>query len=254
MKVITATLLLFSSLALARTPQLFAQSPSDAPLPQSEGRQRGQRENDGGPRPLIGQITAIHDGTMRIAKPDGTSASVKLTGKTEFRKDRQPAKSNDFKVGDFVLVRGQENPDRSVTAEVVAGRSGGGANATGRNGGFIIGAPMGTMGKDFVVGEVKAIDPPQITVLRPDHVTQTIELNEETSLRKGRESITMADIQVGDHIVARAASPSDTFTPKIVVVIEPEQWKRVQDISQIPELEPGKAPKAQNQKPAGPNN
>ena len=44
------------------------------------------------------------------------------------------------------------------------------------------------------------MDAPKITVLRPDNVTQTLELNEETSLRKGRESVTMADIQVGDHV------------------------------------------------------
>src|SRR5262249_4720425 len=71
---------------------------------------------------------------------------------------------------------------------------------------------------------------PKITVLRPDNVTQTLELNEETSLRKGRESVTMADIQPGDHVFVRGGVESNTFVPKMVMVIGPEQWKRMQEM------------------------
>lgn len=90
------------------------------------------------------------------------------------------------------------------------------------------GASMGTMGKDYVAGEIKSIDAPKLTVLRPDGVAQTIELNEETSLRKGRESITMADIKVGDHVMARGAAQNGAFVPKGVTVMNPEQWQRMQ--------------------------
>jgi hypothetical protein len=96
---------------------------------------------------------------------------------------------------------------------------------------------------------VKSFNAPKITVLRTDNVTQTIELNEETSLRKGRESVTMADIQVGDHIFARGASQGDAFTPKNVMVIEAEQWKRMQEA-----LEQERPAQAPSQKPTGPNN
>ena len=165
---------------------------------------------------------------MDVARPDGSAVKVKLTDKTEFRKDRQAAKLGDFKVGDFVMVRGQESADHSVNAEMVATRTGGpGGGPGGRMG------PMGTMGKDFVVGEVKAVDAPKLTVLRVDNVTQTIELNEETSLRKGRESITMAEIQPGDHVMARGAEENGAFVPKFVMVISPEQWKRMEEMGMI---------------------
>lgn len=252
----TTVLFLLSGLALVAAPQVFSQTPGDAPPAQSEGRQRGQRPDDGGPRPIIGQITAVHNGTLQLAKPDGTTAVVKFTEKTAFRKDRQESKAADFKVGDFVIVRGQENPDHSVTAETIAARSGGGPNGGGRpNGrGGPNGTTIGVLGKDFVAGEVKVIDPPKMTILRPDNVTQTIELNEETSLHKGRDSITMADIQVGDHVFARGATQGDAFTPKIVGVIEPEQWKRMQEYGVMDAFQPGKAPKPRDAKPAGPNN
>ena len=174
---------------------------------------------------MFGRIAAIQDGAIRITRPDGSETTVKITAQTEFRRDREAAKLKDFKVGDGVLVRGTENPDFSVTAQMVAGRTGNGAgNGPNRQN------PVGTLGVDFVVGEVKALDPPSLTVMRTDNVKQTFELNEDTSLRRGRDSVTMADLQVGDHVFARGALEQKQFVPKTVVVIEPEQWKRMQEL------------------------
>jgi hypothetical protein len=91
----------------------------------------------------------------------------------------------------------------------------------------------GTLGKDYVAGEVKSVDAPKISVVRSDNVTQTIELNEDTSLRKGRDAITMADVQVGDHLLARGALQDNVFVPKFVMVIGPEQWKRMQEMGGV---------------------
>jgi len=192
--------------------------------------------------PLFGKITALHDNSMDVLDTNGDTITVKFNGQTQFRKDRQPAKRTDFKVGDVILVRGQESADHSWTAETVAARSLNGQNGPGGRGGF--GGPgggggrggpgqqAGTLGKDYVAGEIKSVDAPKLTVLRSDNVTQTLELNEETSMRKGRESITMADIQAGDHVFARGAVENNVFVPKTVVVIGPEQWKRMQEFGQ----------------------
>ena len=185
--------------------------------------------NDGPGQPLLGKITAINKGSLQLAKPDGTTATVKLTDKTEYRKDRQGAKLADFKVGDLVFVRGEENADHSVTAQLIGGRSGGGAG-----GGRGFGGGVGfELGKDFVVGEVKSVDAPKLTVLRPDNVTQTLELNEDTSLRRGRESITMADIQPGDHVLVRGDMENNAFVPKNLMLFSPEQWKQMEEMRKM---------------------
>ena len=111
---------------------------------------------------------------------------------------------------------------------------------------------QGAMGKDFVVGEVKSVDAPKLIVLRVDNVTQTLELNEETSLRRGRDSITMADIQPGDHIIARGAMANDVFVPKNVNVIPPEQWKRMQEMREG-RAAPGVAPQTATPPTTPPN-
>jgi hypothetical protein len=208
---------------LMALPQSFLVS--DVVLSQDAPPRQHQQQGQGDERrmPLFGKITAIHDSSLEISSPNGETVTVKLTPQTEFRKDREPAKRSDFKVGDVIAVRGQENPDHTWTAQMIGARS---ANGEGRGPNIQAGA----LGKDYVAGEVKSIDAPKISVLRTDNVTQTIELNEDTSLRKGRESITMADVQPGDHLVARGAMQDNVFVPKFVMVIAPEQWKRMQEM------------------------
>jgi hypothetical protein len=190
---------------------------------------------------VFGKITAISKASIELSKPDGTSETVKITDKTEFNKDRQAAKLEDFKVGDMVFVRGEENTDHSVTAQMIGGRAGGGPEGGRGSGGG--GAGFGELGKDFIVGEVKSVDAPSLTVLRPDNVTQTLELNEETSLRKGRDSITMADIQAGDHVAVRGSVQNNMFVPKNVIVLSEEQWKRMQEMGMMNRQGPaGNAP------------
>jgi len=233
----------FSLLFLIAAAAGRAKAPAPAAAGQEQGAPpaAGQRPgpNDGRGQPLFGKITAINKGSLELAKPDGATVAVKFTDKTEYRKDRQSAKLEDFKVGDVVFVRGEENADHSVTAQMIGGRSGGGPEG-GRGFG---GTGFGELGKDFVVGEVKSVDAPKLTVLRPDNVTQTLELNEETSLRRGRESITMADIQPGDHVVVRGAVQNNAFAPKNVMVLSPEQWKQLEEMRKMSGMGPaGNAP------------
>src|SRR5215471_12095360 len=224
---------------------LFAATPALAQDPASSQGQQGapppgagrmiQGPGDGRGQPVFGKIAAIKDGALDITKPDGSTATVKINGKTEFRKDRQNAKLGDFKVGDMVFVRAEDTEGQGLTALMVAGRTGGigGQGMGGLGGNMMMMMGGGEMGKDFVVGEVTAIDAPQITIQRPDNVTQKLELTEDTSLRKGRDSVTMADIQVGDHVFVRGALQNNAFVPKNVRVIPAEQWKRMQDMGMI---------------------
>ena len=226
---------LFLSFGVASPAQ--TQDLPSAPQDQVEGpRHGGARDGHG----TIGKITAIHGNSLQVVRPDGSTATINLTDKTEYRKDRQPAQLSDFKVGDFVMARGDENADHSVTAQSLSGRSAnGGPGVMGAGPGG--GAAFGEMGKDFVAGVVKSVDAPRLTVLRADNVTQTLELNEDTSLRRGRESITMADIQAGGHVVVRGGLQNNIFVPKTVILLSAEQWDRMQQFAQGSPVQAGNA-------------
>ena len=238
MKRMTYKSLWLSLLLLLGVATALAQDPAPSQDQQQPGAQQGPPRRQGGMegrgQGLFGKITAINKGSLELAKPDGTTATVKISDQTQFRKDRQPAKLEDFKVGDMVMVRTDDSGGQSLTALMIAGRTGGGPGGTGMGGPGAGMMAMGEMGKDYVFGEVKSIDAPQLTILRPDNVTQTIELNEDTSLHKGRESVTMADIQPGDHVFVRGAMQNNSFVPKSVMVIGPEQWKRMQEMGMMP--------------------
>ena len=107
---------LFLSIGVATPAQ--TPDPQSAPQDQAQGPPPGSHH--GGARDghgTIGKITAIHGNSLQIARPDGSSVTINLTDKTEYRKDRQPAQLSDFKVGDFVMVRGDENSDHTITAQ-----------------------------------------------------------------------------------------------------------------------------------------
>jgi hypothetical protein len=253
-------LLAFAALACASATIRAQDAPAADSAQPSARHQHVEGSDDRGPRPVFGRIAAIQDNAIRITDINGADVTIKVTSQTEFRKDRQPAALKNFKVGDGVIVRGDENSDHTVTAKVISGRSAeGGPNGGGGRGGhsFGGGGPMGTLGKDFVVGEVQSIEAPSLTVIRTDKVKQTFELNEETSLRKGPDSVTMADIHVGDHIFARGALQDNQFVPKSIVVIGPEQWKRIQDAGVAETAGSGKHNNAgdpQSKPPTGPQN
>lgn len=156
-----------------------------------------------------GQITSISGDTIKLKTPNGQEATVKVSSDTQFRRDRNPAKLQDFKVGEFVIVRGTPAGENQWTAQTIGTRSDAQQQL------------RGEMGKNFIIGEVKSLDPPKMTILRPDGVTQTIEADENTSLKKQNESITMADIQPGDRVFVRGEMKSGSFMPAMIMVAPP---------------------------------
>jgi uncharacterized protein DUF5666 len=157
-----------------------------------------------------GNITAISGETITLKTINGTE-TVKTNADTMFRKDRQPAKLADFKVGDTVFVAGDKSGE-TWTARIVASRSGPGM------------MNPEDLGKKFIIGEVKKIEGTKITVKRPDGVEQAIEVDEDTSFRNSRrESVTLADVKVGDRVGGRGALKDGTFVAAVLTVGLPDR-------------------------------
>ena len=104
------------------------------------------------------------------------------------------------------------------------------------------------LGKTYITGRVTAIDEVKLTILRPDHVSQVIEVDETTSFRKGRgrrreagspesaatpgnntasaadgsgEIVTLADFKVGDMIAGRGSIKQGVFVPTNLAILPP---------------------------------
>lgn len=178
----------------------------------SQSGRRGQR----GPG-VVGTITAVDSGKFTIKTQDGQTAQVSISDQTQFRRDREPAKLADFKIGDQIFVRGEQK-DGAWQAQMIGARSGGGQ-----------GGDREGMGKHFIAGEVKAINGTHLTILRPDGQTQDITVDENTSFHKDRDSITLADIKVGDHVFGRGEMKNDVFAPSMLNLGQPPTMGRPHD-------------------------
>ena len=199
----------FALLLLLAAPLLCSAQTSDQPsdepaTPEAQQRRegRGMRQGQG----IAGTIGEIKKDGFTVKTLEGKTVTVKVTSETRFRKDRQDAKLADFKSGDMVMVGGEPAGTDAWTARFVASRQGLGEGN--------MQALREGMGKQFIAGEVKAIDGTKLTIARPDGQTQTIEVDENTSFRKGRDSITLPDIKVGDRVFGRGQlNAAGVFVP-----------------------------------------
>jgi Domain of unknown function (DUF5666) len=178
---------------------------------------------------VVGKVTAVSKDSLTVSPlMGGEPVTVKVSETTRVSKDRQPFKLEDIKVDDVVFARGElkNNVMQAVGVGVVNPemiqrvQQGGGPG--GARGGMMAGFSPEDMGKKFIAGEVKAINETKLTIARPDGQTQEIEVDENTSFKKGSESITLPDIKVGDFVRGRGELKENTFVPKELIVGRPQ--------------------------------
>src|ERR1700688_1789324 len=98
----SAILILSMPILIALPQSLLTSDVSLRQEPQGPDRDR-QGPNGDRRMPLFGKIAALREGALEVQTANGETVVVKLTGQTEFRKDRQAAKRSDFKVGDVIV-------------------------------------------------------------------------------------------------------------------------------------------------------
>lgn len=209
-------LLLALALVFA-VPRLYAQEDDSAP-PSLPGGQL-----------LRGTVTAVHGTAFTLKSETGELYQITTTDNTRVIRDRQTAKIADIQVGDGLGAGGiLDAPTRTLHAAFL-----GVINAE------EVRRAQAELGKSYIAGKITAIDLDnlKLTIDRLDRVKQVIAVDESTSFRRGGrgggngfgatpagsarqrpetptgESITLADIKVGDSVAGRGALKNGTFVP-----------------------------------------
>ncbi|HYK36980.1 DUF5666 domain-containing protein [Alloacidobacterium sp.] len=225
-----ASILLLYSLAL--TP-VFAQQPDGQY--ERQGSQRGGRFFGMGTA-VHGSVTAISGSDFIIKAEDGTTYKIATGPNTHIMKDREPIKAADIHVGDVVMTGGEvDDKAHTVGAVFLAVLD---AEQVAR-----MKQMQADFGKTWTAGKITAINDLTLTIERPDKKTQTIAVDENTSFQKHRESITLADIKVGDTVTSRGALKDGNFLATQLTVIEP----RNRPMGQGPNHDSAVAPQPQQQ-------
>ena len=220
---------------LAAVPAIQAQN---APLRQPRGA-RGQVP--GGQR-VQGTVTAIAADHLTVKTENGDTFQVAIGDNTRLMKDRQPVKITAVKVGDGIGAMGiLDDGTKTLHAMMVMVMDAAEMQKMREN-----------LGKTYIVGKVTAIDVDalKITVLRSDNVSQVIAVDEGTSFRRGGrmmmggqqgsgpggadESITLADIKVGDMVMGQGALKNGIFVATRLGVSDPSQQRRRREGNNAP--------------------
>jgi hypothetical protein len=152
-------------------------------------------------RGIQGDVTAVSGNTITVKTKEGGVYTVSTGPNTRFRKQRDQISISDLRPGDMIAAMG----DKDAKAHTVGAM-------------FVIVMDkaryeqmQAEFGKTWTAGTVQSISGTNITIKRTDGVTQTVAVDENTSFRRRREDITLADIKVGDEINARGALHNGTF-------------------------------------------
>ncbi len=188
-----------------------------------------------------GEVTAINGDTLTVTTDEGSTIQVVTTANTRVMKGRgEMMKVADLKAGDGVMAAGMLDASTHTLHAAVL---------------FVVDAAQmqamkENLGKTYIVGRVTAVDldNARMTVERTDHVSQTIGFDETTSFRRGGrmvggmfgagpggagsgrsgaatpepggDSITLADIKVGEMVRGTGSVKNGIFVPTELVVME----------------------------------
>ena len=241
-----------SGLAIATVLAMGLMFPALSARAQEPGEQMvgpgGGRGQFAGMQRVVGEVTAISGSTLTVKGEDGATFQVVTTDNTRVMKGRGvTVKVADLKVGDGLMAVGNlDTPNKTLHAAMVMAQDAADVKKAREN-----------LGKTYIMGKVTAIDADnaKMTVKRPDGVEQTIGFDETTSFKRGRagrggggfgggfgggggaeapatapaptgESITLADVKVGDQVAGQGALKSGVFVPAQLTVATPGQGRR----------------------------
>ena len=213
------------------------------------GRGEGGAAFAGG-QMVRGTVTAAATDHLTVKTDAGEVYQVAVSANTRIMKERQPIKLTEVKVGDGAGAMGVlDAPTKTVHAVFLTVMDAEQVKKL-REG----------LGKVYIVGKVTAIDDVKLTVLRNDGVSQVIEVDEGTSFKRGGrqmasmlngsgpvgnagggrgagagsgsgvsngtgsgsggESITLADVKVGDTVAGQGALKNGVFVPTELGVMD----------------------------------
>lgn len=235
---IGAHVALLMSLSLP-TEAILAQQPADSQADEGPGR-----GGVPGGQMVRGTISAINGDHLSVKAENGQAYDVVTTGNTRIMRQRQQVKLADLKPGDGVGAAGVlDAPTHTLHAAFLFTISAEDVRKAQEN-----------LGKTYITGRVTAINDVKLTIQRPDGVAQVIEADENTSFRKGGrglgggggagggsrpaqagppaspaesgESITLADIKVGDNVFGTGALHGSVFYPTELHVSAPRRHRQ----------------------------
>lgn len=204
-------------------PIAAAQEPPAGQAPGQYGQRGGMRMGGMMGRGMMGTVTEVAADHFTIKNEAGESRTVNYSANTRFVKqpstrqtqngERMPMQqiaASDIKVGDAIAANGEVDASgNSVGAMLVVQLDPQRAQQ--------MREMQANFGKTWLMGKVTAINETKLTLKSPiDNTQHTFVVDENTTFRKRRDPVTLADVQVGDNVRVDGAVKEGVFTATTV--------------------------------------
>ncbi|MBZ5514929.1 MAG: DUF5666 domain-containing protein [Acidobacteriia bacterium] len=181
--------LLFPLLGFSQAPPAQGPGPSGG---------RGFQGEPGGPR-IMGTVASVGVDRITVKTGDGKEQTILLGAETRYREAQREIQLEDLKPGDHVFVMGRAGANNEITALAVRRVT---EDQMQRFGG----------GGDRAFGEIIAIGKNQLTLRNRRQGERVVKINEQTTFMKQGQPATLADLKVGDRVMAVGKEVNGEFT------------------------------------------
>ena len=151
-----------------------------------------------------------NDGSFAVKTDSGQPWKVLYGVNTRLMKDRESIRASDIQMGDMIFAAGNVDAKKKTVGAAILIDIPSEEVRKAREG----------LGKTWTAGKITAIAGTRIQVKRLDGVEQSIAVDENTSFREKRDSVTLADLRPGEGFRAEGHVINGTFTATTLTVFD----------------------------------
>jgi hypothetical protein len=153
-----------------------------------------------------------NEGSLAVKTDSGQPWKVLYGVNTRLMKGRDQVRANEIQVGDMIFAAGNVDAKKKTVGAAILIDVPAEEVRKAREG----------LGKTWAAGKIVAIKGTRIQVHRLDGVDQSIAVDENTSFREKRDSVTLADLRPGEGFRAEGHVLNGTFMATTFTVFD---WK-----------------------------
>jgi len=189
--------------ALTAAPQVRAQD-------DDQGWAQFSRDNTLRATVVSAAPTGKDDGSLVVKTDSGQPWKVLYGVNTRLMKGRDSIRASDIQTGDMIFAAGNVDAKKKTIGAAILIDIPSEEVRKAREG----------LGKTWAAGKITAIAGTRIQVHRLDGVEQSIAVDENTSFREKRESVTLADLRPGEGFRAEGHVMNGIFTATTLTVFD----------------------------------
>jgi hypothetical protein len=175
---------------------LVGLSPASAQQRPEPRADRGFPGEPGGGR-IMGTVASVGVDRIIVKTADGKDQTVLVGDGTRYQERRQEIQLEDLKPGDHVFVMGRAGSNNEITALTVR---------------RVTEEQMQQFSGERAFGEIVAIGKNQLTLRNRRQGERVVKIDDQTSFMKEGKTSTLADLKVGDRVMAVGKETNGEFT------------------------------------------